>query len=341
MSVSRRDFLRYCTVSAGVLGLASSDIFRLGQVLAGPACPKVIWLQGAGCTGCSVSFLNRISDEDPQTVADVLVDWINLAYHPNLMDSAGETAAAQIEKAYNQKNYILAVEGGVPTGFGGAACWAYTRHGEDVTFEDAVRNLASRAWAIVSVGTCAAWGGIPAAGTNPTGVVGVGEFTGKTAVNVAGCPPHPDWIVWAIVQLVLGESIALDDQGRPSEIFQRRVHQECSLRNAPRASTFGIPGQCLRDLGCRGSATESPCPVDRWNNGVNWCVEAGSQCLGCTDSGFPGALSLYEPIGSPTLSEQTVPEVRSRSVEEEESLEMFRTRVSRLRRRLSAARPGR
>jgi hydrogenase small subunit len=260
---------------------------RLGQVLAGPANPKVVWLNGASCSGCSVSLLNRISDDGPTTAADLLINWINLGFHPTLMDAAGDLAAAQLERAYSQAGYILAVEGGVPTGFGGAACWAYSRHGEEVTFEETVRNLASRAWAIVAIGSCAGWGGIPAAGSNPTSVVGIGEFTGKTVVNIAGCPPHPDWMVWAMAQLILGNPISLDDAGRPAALYGRRVHQDCALKHAPYATTLGVPGQCLQDLGCRGQWTYAPCPVGRWNNGVSWCVEAGAPCIGCTEPDFP------------------------------------------------------
>ena len=298
MSVSRREFVKYCATLSGALGLASSDLVRLGEVLAGPACPQVVWLNGASCSGCSVSLLNLIADDGPQNVAELLIDWINLSFHPTLMDAAGDLAVSRLERAYSQAGYILVVEGGVPTGFGGAACWAYTRHGEEVTFAETVTRLASRAWAIVSMGSCAGWGGIPAAGSNPTSVVGVGEFTGKPVVNIAGCPPHPDWMVWAIAQLILGNAINVDEFGRPTTLSGRKVHQDCALKNAPRATTMGVPGECLQDLGCRGQWTYAPCPVSRWNNGVNWCVEAGAPCIGCTESTFPSAAPFHEGLNS-------------------------------------------
>src|SRR5512136_1879138 len=105
MKISRWDFLKFCGISAATLGLSASDMLRLKEVLASPNSPPVIWLQGSACTGCSVSFLNRISTTAPLTVADLLTNpsatqSINLIYHPNLMALAGESAVAEAEKSY-------------------------------------------------------------------------------------------------------------------------------------------------------------------------------------------------------------------------------------------------
>ena len=298
MSVSRREFVKYCAALSGTLGLASSDLVRLGEVLAGPACPQVVWLNGASCSGCSVSLLNLIADDGPLDVADLLINWINLSFHPTLMDAAGDLAVSRLERAYSQGGYILAVEGGVPTAFGGAACWAYTRNGEEVTFQETVTRLASRAWAVVSIGTCAGWGGIPSAGTHPASVVGVGELIDQPVVNISGCPPHPDWMVWAFAQLILGNAIDVDSTGRPTTLYGRKIHQDCPLKRAPLATTMGIPGQCLEDLGCRGRSVYAPCASSLWNNGVNWCVDAGAPCIGCTESTFPSPSPFHAGLNS-------------------------------------------
>jgi hydrogenase small subunit len=89
MAITRRDFLKYCGVSAVALGLSSTDLLQMEELLANPNGPSVIWLQGSSCTGCSISFLNRISTSAPTTAASVLLDSINLVYHPNLMALAG------------------------------------------------------------------------------------------------------------------------------------------------------------------------------------------------------------------------------------------------------------
>lgn len=289
MKITRRDFLKLCGVSAAVLGLNATDLARLKEVLANPNGPTVIWLQGSGCTGCSVSFLNRISNSAPHTAADVLIDSINLTYHPNLMALAGDSAVAVAEKAFAAGGYVLAVEGGVPTSFNGNACWPWTYNGEHVTFQEAVLDLSQRAAKILCIGTCASWGGMAAAPPNPTGVKGVSAITGKTTINIPGCPAHPDWVVWAVAQLLLGNTIALDSYGRPNTLFNKTVHDQCPRREAEEANTFGIDRLCLEELGCMGPHTIANCPVQLWNGGANWCCDANALCIGCTHPQFPFA----------------------------------------------------
>ncbi len=92
MNVTRRQFLKVCGASAAALGLSTADLGLLKKALANENGPTVIWLQGAGCTGCSESFLNWItsSGSPSQSAADVLIDSINLVYHPKLMALSGQ-----------------------------------------------------------------------------------------------------------------------------------------------------------------------------------------------------------------------------------------------------------
>lgn len=287
MEISRRDFLRYCGMTAGALGLSSLDLGLLSEALANPSAPSVIWLQGSSCTGCSVSFLNRISTTAPATAADVLVSSINLLYHPNLMAAAGDSAARVAQNAYQTGGYVLVVEGGVPTAYGGNPCWAWNWNGADVTFQQAVTQMASRAAKIISMGNCASFGGVAAAAPNPTGVKNVSAATGRSTINIAGCPPHPDWLVWAIVQILTNKTIALDGSGRPTALYTGTVHSRCPRRGTEEAETFGIDYRCLKELGCRGPETMGVCPTSKWNNGVNWCADANAPCIGCTSPTFP------------------------------------------------------
>ena len=281
-----------CKNSATAVGLGAAYLAQLEKLLADPAAPTVVWLQGSSCTGCSVSFLNRVSTTAPAAAADVLIKTINLAYHPNLMALAGDSAATALDNVRKTGGYILAVEGGVPTAFGGAACWAYSLNGRDVTFLEAVRSLAAGASRVVSVGTCASWGGVPAAGPNPTGVRSVQVATGKATLNIAGCPPHPDWIVWAIANLLTGTVGRLDRYSRPTALFRRSVHDQCPRREHEEAETYGQDNRCMEELGCRGPETIGNCPIHLWNGAQNWCVDANSQCIGCTNPSFPGTTSI-------------------------------------------------
>ena len=316
MSIARRDFFKYCWLVAGSLSLTSSKLGLLREALANPAAPAVIWLHGSSCTGCSVSLLNRISDAAPLTIKETLTDAINLVYHATLMTPAGDVAVSELKKVYNSGNYVLVLEGGVPTAFGGGPCIVYSLHGQETTYQQAVQEMAAKALAIVCVGTCASFGGIPAAGSNPTGVVSVHALTGRTTINISGCPANPDWIIWAIVQLLTNTPVDLDADGRPTALYAKNmagtvtpslIHDKCARNvlvnpSAPALATSfaDCNGACLRNLGCRGPVTNARCngawnikavdpaipATDRFQS--NWCIGVNAPCHGCVEKDFPG-----------------------------------------------------
>lgn len=327
-TLTRREFLRYCGFSAAAMALTSGKLGLLSEALASPTAPSVIWLHGSSCTGCSVSILNRIADAagPAPTIKEVLSDAINLVYHATLMTPAGDPAVAELKRVYESGNYILVLEGGVPTAFGGAPCIVYSLHGQETTYQQAVQEMTARALAVVCVGTCASFGGIPASGSNPTGVVSVHRLTGRSTINISGCPANPDWVVWAIVQLLTGTPVDLDADGRPRALFTETIHdktKEYVHDKCPRnfyvngaapgaATTFSdCDGRCLINLGCRGpytkarcngcwnilAAPSNPAPTDRWQN--NWCIGVNAPCHGCVDKSFPGPDSFYEPYNPP------------------------------------------
>ncbi|HEY5957317.1 MAG TPA: hydrogenase small subunit [Polyangiaceae bacterium] len=293
MGITRRSFLKYCILSSATLGLGPMDLFQIKSALAKPNGPKVLWLQGSGCSGCSISFLNRIADTPPLTTAALLTDDIDLIYHPTLMGASGTEAVGLIQTAMAEGSYLLVVEGGVPTAFGGAPCWPWSVDGVEVTFRDAVTQAAAKASQIVCLGSCACYGGVSAAGENPSGVVSVASALGRATLNVPGCPPHPDWMVWTIAQVIAGNDVARDAHSRPTALFGTKVHDACP-RNTEvnpqlkKANRNGVDNLCLQSLGCRGPSTCAPCPSMKWNNGVNWCVDANANCSGCTEPTFPG-----------------------------------------------------
>lgn len=304
MIVSRRAFLQYCGLSAAYLGLKSTELGRLNEVLAAAPDPgpSVVWLQGSACVGCSISLLNHISDTvgEPADVADLLTNHINLIYHPTLMALAGDSAVASLRQVYEEGNYILVVEGGVPTAYNGYCCVAYSFDGQEITFKEAVETYAGRAAHLVCVGTCASWGGIPKAGSNPTGIKGVSELLGQTTINLSGCPANPMWVVKAIVKLLLGQNVPLDEYGRPVELYEAfgNIHDSCPRwqDGNNKATELAQDGKCLWDLGCRGPSTKANC-YRNWNGiaGMGqWCIGVNAPCHGCTEPGFPGPESFYE-----------------------------------------------
>jgi len=305
MKVTRREFMNYCTLSAAALGLTSA-LGPLEKVLSSSGGPPIIWLKGASCTGCTVSLANRISASAPVDVADLLINTVDLVYHSVLMGAAGDQAV-EILKSASAGSFILAVEGGIPTSYNGAACTIYTENGVDVTALAAVKALAPKAAKVLSIGTCAAYGGIPGAAPNPTGIKGVMAAAGIATINVPGCPPHPDWIVWTIAQLLAGQNISLDSFRRPTALFGSTVHSRCPRRGTAWATSLSQTGLCLNNLGCKGPQTYGDCSSRKWNNGVNWCVGADSLCQGCTQSGFPDKYSpLFSTMGALPREHRTV-----------------------------------
>jgi NiFe hydrogenase small subunit HydA len=314
MNVTRRSFLKYCAASAGALGLGPVGLKRLEAALAGDGVPTIVWLHGSGCQGDSVSFLNLFVNLEPVGTVDtkdILINYVNLAYHTVAMVSAGDTAVTMAMQAKRKGGYVLVCEGGVATAFDGHACRVMTVGAEEKTYEETVVAFAADAAAIVCVGTCASFGGIPRAAPNPTSVVSVKEAivsTGKGVVNIPGCPAHPDWVAWAVVQLILGNPITLDVNSRPTALYGNspadphtlNVHDNCPrnpIHGNTKATTFGQDLLCLEDLGCRGPTTFADCPSRRWNCyvdsegnniGTNWCVDCNGMCFGCVEPDFPG-----------------------------------------------------
>ena len=320
MNLSRRRFLEYCGIAAGAIGLTPGDLAGLNQALANPNAPEVIWLHGSSCTGCSVSLLNRIAGTE--SVVEILTGAINLTHHQTLMSFAGESCGAVLEHAVKKGNYILVVEGAVPTAFDGHCCISYTYKDREVTFAEVVTEMVQHASHVVCVGTCSSFGGIPGVEGNPTNALSVSEHTGASTINISGCPSNPDWVVWAIVQLLTGATVELDADNRPTALYQQagsgggggggttvweKIHQSCPRKSAynsgNKAADFNdTVGKCLVDLGCRGQWTKSKC--DRCWNGAgvegdgHWCIGVNSPCAGCVEASFPDTQSFFQPYSS-------------------------------------------
>jgi NiFe hydrogenase small subunit HydA len=301
MDVSRRDFLRASSALAAALG-ASGLVPGLGDEAYGLEVTDggvpVVWLQGQSCSGCSVSLLNSISEV---TVDDLLLNTLDLEFHPTLMAPTGNLAVSAAERAYRRGGYVLVVEGAIPTAAGGAYCELWP----GLTMAAGVERFASRAAFILAVGTCACYGGMAAGAPNPTGARGLASsYGGKRVIKVPGCPTHPDWVVGTIASLLsTGRAPSLDSDGRPTQYFRRSVHDRCPFEDDwDEVERLGVLG-CLEELGCKGKRTRADCPTRRWNagaaggSGINWCIGSGAPCFGCTESTFPDGMSPFYRSG--------------------------------------------
>jgi hydrogenase small subunit len=170
-----------------------------------------------------------------------------------------------------------------------------------------VQELGKNAAAIVNVGTCASYGGIPAANPNPTGAVGVpAVISGVPIVNIPACPANAENITATFVHyLTFGALPPCDAQGRPLFAYGERIHDACERRAHFDAGQFALAwgdeghrkGWCLYRLGCKGPNTFNNCSTIRWNDGTNWPVGAGHGCAGCSEPGFWDSMGpLYERL---------------------------------------------
>jgi len=168
-----------------------------------------------------------------------------------------------------------------------------------------VQQVAASAGAIVAIGSCASWGGIPSADPNPTGAVGTPKILeGKTVVTLPGCPPNPYILLGTLLQYVtLGELPALDELGRPLFAYGRTIHEHCPRRahfDAGRfASEFGDEGHrqgyCLYKMGCKGPMTHAPCSVLHFCEVVDaWPIGLGHPCIGCTEHDIAFRMPLFQ-----------------------------------------------
>ena len=294
--VSRRDFLKFCTEMAVVLGVGSSVGVRVANALESLKRPTVIWLQLQECTGCVESVLRTA---DP-TIGDLVLDVVSLDYQHTLMAAAGAAAEAARKKSMeaNRGKYLLVVTGSIPTKDNGI----YTTIGGR-TARELVEEAASGATAIIAVGACAHWGSVQAARPNPTGAMGVRDIIkNKPIVNIAGCPPIGDTVTATVVHfLTFGRLPDVDREGRPLFAYGERIHDQCNRRAHFDAGQFvqsfdddaARKGWCLYEVGCKGPATFSPCPIFLWNDHTSWPIGAGHPCIGCTEPGFWDSMTPF------------------------------------------------
>lgn len=312
MAISRRNFIKLCTGT--VAGFGVSQVFHpaiyeaFAKTLTGEK-PPVIWITGQACTGCSVSLLNSVHP----SIADVLLKIISLEYHPTLMGGEGASAYEHMLNiaTKNTGNYIFVVEGAIPTLYNGECCVIAEHNHHHVTMTETTKELATHAAVVLAVGTCAAYGGVPAAKGNETGAIGVSTYLkdqniSTPTINIPGCPPHPDWIVGTMgltIQALSTNTLhifikdSLDHIGRPKPFYGRNIHMNCphlkKYMAGDMVTKITDKNGCRYKLGCKGPGSGCDAFERQWNNKVNWCVN-NATCIGCTSQSFPdGKMPFY------------------------------------------------
>lgn len=316
---SRRAFLKFCAVTASTLALPTREAKVLAAVLEQTPRPTVIWLSSQECTGCSESLLRSFEP----TVENLILDHLSLDYHNTLQAASGAAAEAAREQAMADAfgNYVLVVDGSITARDYGA--WSMI--GGRSTF-DILKEATAGAGLIISVGTCAAFGGLPKAQPNPSQAAGVGdlmaqgELPQRPLVNISGCPPVPEVITGVIAYfLAFGALPELDELNRPKVYYGKTVHDCCIRLPHFEAGNFAMSfddegarqGYCLLLLGCRGPETFNSCSTVRWNQGTSYPMHSGHGCLGCSEPQFWDRVGGFYggPLANPIAGDGSACEV--------------------------------
>ena len=298
---SRRDFLRFCAYISAAAGIQATGLPTVVKALEKKPRPPVVWFHFQECTCCSESFLRS----SHPIVADIILDRLSLDYTETLQAAAGKQAEEALHatmKKYRGQ-YIMTVEGAVPTNDGGVYCTIGGR-----TALDIVKEAAAGAKAIIAWGSCASNGCIQAANPNPTGARPIYKLiTDKPVINVPGCPPIAEVMAGVIVYILAFDRLPqLDGLHRPKSFYSKRVHDSCYRRPYYDAGLFvesfddenAKKGYCLYKVGCRGPVTYNSCGIIKWNNGVSYPIQSGHGCLGCSEANFWDNGPFYRHLAS-------------------------------------------
>ena len=320
--LSRRDFMKFCGLLSGMMGLEFLPPIKAFGAAAGrspaelvadalkskPRLP-LIWLELQDCAGCT----EAISRSRSPSLVNLVLNKISVDYQETLMAAAGvqaeEAKRAAMEKYRGQ--YILVVEGSPSIGANGAYCTIGGRSGLEI-----LRKAADGAAAIIATGNCAAFGGLPKAAPNPTDARGVSEIiTDRPIVNIPGCPAIPEVTTGTIAHfLVMGALPQTDALKRPLTFYGHTVHDHCLRRPFHDAGKFAggfddggaRAGHCLYKLGCKGPTTYNACSSLKWEQGLSFPVQSGHPCLGCSEPRFWDGGGFYQgqsaPLDPPTAA---------------------------------------
>jgi hydrogenase small subunit len=307
--ISRRSLLKYTGYLASVMALPPLASKAMAESLANARRQSVIWLSFQECTGCTESLTRSFNP----TIEDMIFNLISLDYHETLQAVSGDAAeqARLTAMEENKGKYVVIVDGSVSTGDGGVYSTAAGK-----TNLETLQETAKDAAAIISVGTCAAFGGIPHAKPNPTGAVPVSEIiTDKPVINIPGCPPIPEAMAGTVAYLItFGKLPDLDHLNRPKAFFGDSIHDRCYRRPFYDKGLFAKSfddegarnGWCLYEVGCKGPVTYNACATLKWNGGVSFPIQSGHGCLGCSEPDFWDRGGFYRPLSSLTMSNAAI-----------------------------------
>jgi hydrogenase small subunit len=306
----------------GIGGLGGSEEGPLKIV-------HVFWIAGMSCDGCTIGVSGATNPSVEELLTGVIPAMPKVVlHHPVLSVGAGHGFVEPFRQAVEGTlgaPYVVALEGSIPddqkfdrvgyfSGLGVGADWPESMPSprdpdQPLRITDWVKGMAPGAAAMIAVGTCATWGGIPAAAGNITGSMGLMDFLGKDyrsalgvpVVNIPGCSPIGDNITETLATLLLffarvGPQPELDELGRPAWQFGQTVHRHCPKAGYYEEGVFAEAygdNQCLVEVGCWGPVVQCNIVERGAINHMGGCMVAGGPCIGCTMPGFPDKFSPF------------------------------------------------
>ncbi|MBO6757321.1 MAG: HupU protein [Roseibium sp.] len=287
---------------------------------------RLLWLQSGGCGGCSLSALGA---ESPDLLTVLEAANIEVLWHPALSEASGRDVVKLFEDLEDGRQTldILCLEGSVMCGPNGTGRY-HLFSGTGRPMMEWIRALAENAHHVVAVGSCAAFGGITAAGDNHTEAVGL-SYDGRTSggllgadfrsrsglpvINISGCPIHPGWLCETLHQIAMGRfsDAHLDEWARPLSYTMHLVHHGCARNEfyeyKASAEHLCDRGCMMENLGCKGTQARADCNMRVWN-GAGSCLDGNYPCINCTAPEFeePGHPFTQTPkvagipVGLPT-----------------------------------------
>ncbi len=288
--VSRREFVGFCGVMASALALPRTAGARILAEIKRTEKPVLVWLEFQDCAGNTESLLRA----SRPTVAEIVLDTLSIDYHETIMAAAGQRAEDALKKTVSDHKgkYIAVVEGSIPTNLDGAYCTIGGRSALQIA-----REVCGDALATIAMGTCATFGGLPAASPNPTGALGVSDAVPgvKNLINLSACPANVENLTALVVYYLTFKSLPpVDRYRRPLFAYGKSIHDNCERRAHYDAGQYveawgddgHRTGYCLYKMGCKGPVTYQNCPSVGWNEKTNWPIGCGHPCIGCAEPDF-------------------------------------------------------
>jgi hydrogenase small subunit len=250
--------------------------------------------------------------------------WAGLGAEPAARHDAAATLPADREAGEGADGFRAGGSGAGGSGAGGSGADGSGQDGaghdpwaeQPVSINEWIERLAPGAAAAIAIGTCATWGGVPAAAGNVTGSMSLLDFVGEEyrsglglpVINIPGCSPTGDNFTETVAAILhflqgTGPLPEFDELGRPAWLFGETVHRGCTRGGYYEEGVFAKQygdRECLVDIGCWGPVVQCNIVSRGAINHVGGCMKAGGVCIGCTMPGFPDKFSPFykAPPGS-------------------------------------------